>query len=233
MIVRAAGTSILLITQPDHAALARRIMEHCTPLHAEPRQASILLAIGEHDNGWQEPDSEPALDDEGLVIDFVRASNHLKQSVWPRAVARLADDPFAAALVAQHAVTVYDRFRSDPDWSAFFPQMEDLRDRDTERAHVPAAEVLRAYAYVRVGDLISLTFCNAWTDAQAYADWTVRLTADDRVTVSPWRFDRGEFAIAVQSRTLPASPFRSPAEFLENLARAPERTLTGVVASRP
>jgi Protein of unknown function (DUF3891) len=231
MIVRASGQSIVLITQPDHAALARRIMEHCTPLLAAPRRASILLAIGEHDNGWQEPDSEPTVDDEGRVIDFIRASNHLKQSVWPRAVARLADDPFAAALVAQHAVTVYDRFRADRGWQSFFPQVEALRDWHTERARATAADVLREYAYVRVGDLISLTFCNGWTDAQTYGDWTVRLATDDRVTVTPWRFDRDEFAIAVPGRRLRASPFRSTAEFLEALRHSPEGTLTGAVVS--
>jgi len=32
VIVRPAGDDIQLITQPDHAHLARRVMEHCVPL---------------------------------------------------------------------------------------------------------------------------------------------------------------------------------------------------------
>ena len=59
MIVRTTPGSIQLITQPDHAQLARRVMEHCVPLAARPRRDVILRAIGEHDNGWMEEDAAP------------------------------------------------------------------------------------------------------------------------------------------------------------------------------
>ena len=135
MIVRSSGSEIELITQPDHAQLARRVMEHSRALHDHPRRNRILHAIGEHDNGWAELDAEPSVNGEtGEIFDFIHAPAAARQAVWPRAVARLAADPWAAALVAQHALTAYDRYRSDPEWTGFFDEM--TRTREIGRAHV-------------------------------------------------------------------------------------------------
>jgi hypothetical protein len=113
VIVRLIGNRLQLITQPDHAHLARRIMQHCVALAARPRRGSILLAIAEHDNGWAEEDAAPIVHPTtGCVVDFINAPMSVRQTVWPRSVARLADDRWAAALVAQHATAVYDRFRA-------------------------------------------------------------------------------------------------------------------------
>src|SRR5687768_1060872 len=125
MIVCVRHDVLQLITQPDHAHLARRIMERCVPLAVRPRRDRILRAIGEHDNGWAEEDAAPTVNPaSGDVADFVHAPLSVRHRVWPRAVARLANDPWAAALVAQHALTVYERFRMDAAWATFFAGME-------------------------------------------------------------------------------------------------------------
>ena len=72
MIVRTSDHVWHLITQPDHAALARRIMERFVPLHDVERRASILLAVEEHDNGWRELDAAPTVNPaNGQIFDFV------------------------------------------------------------------------------------------------------------------------------------------------------------------
>ena len=55
MILRHTASTLHLISQPDHAALARRVMERWAPLHDADRRASILLAIEEHDNALVVP----------------------------------------------------------------------------------------------------------------------------------------------------------------------------------
>ena len=131
MIVRPVHDRLQLITQPDHAHLARTIMVHCVQLAARPRRDSILHAIGEHDNGWAEEDAVPTVNhNTGSVADFVSVPLSVRHRVWPRGVARLADDPWAAALVAQHALTVYDRFRSDAGWTPFFDELAGVKKRD-------------------------------------------------------------------------------------------------------
>lgn len=229
MIVRQAGTGLLLITQPDHAQLAGRIMRHCVALADHPRQGAILRAIAEHDNGWAEEDAAPLADPRsGGVVDFVAAPLAVRHRVWPRAVERLSGDPWAAALVAQHAITVYDRFRPDPAWAAFFAEMEALRDRMT-RTVACATDLLADYAFVRLGDLVSLTFCTGWTDAQRYADWTVRLSGD-RVRVDPDPFGGAVIPIEIAARELPARPFRTDAELRDALARASTTVLRGAAS---
>ena len=53
----------------------------------------------------------------------------VRTGVWPRGVERLSDRPYTAALVAHHAVFVYDRYRADAQWLPFFAEMSALRDR--------------------------------------------------------------------------------------------------------
>lgn len=64
MIIRRLGSTDLLIPQPEHAALAARIMRqwHSDHFPDSPRKASILRAVEEHDSGWLEVD-------ETLVVD--------------------------------------------------------------------------------------------------------------------------------------------------------------------
>src|SRR2546427_79192 len=144
---------VQLITQPDHAHLARTIMEHCVPLAARPRRAAVLHAIAEHDNGWAEEDAAPTVNpNTGTVVDFVSAPLSVRHAVWPRGIARLADDPWAAALVAQHAITVYDRFRPEAEWTSFFAEMEAARDAMLHTSGIPPGDLASDYVFVRVGD---------------------------------------------------------------------------------
>jgi hypothetical protein len=238
MIVRHTAGLLHLITQPDHAALARRVMEHWRSLDHHPRRASVLLAIGEHDNGWQEPDSAPTIDPAtGRVHDFINAPIAVRQDVWPRAVERLSHDPWAAALVAEHAVTVYGRFRQDAEWDRFFSEMEAMRDRLIATATQSSQQLEEDYPFVRIGDLISLVFCNQWQQ-ETYRDWMFRLDGD-RVLVTPDLsdgasakadgFGGADVPIEITAIELDDRPFASDAELRNAMQRAPRISLRGVV----
>ena len=230
MIVRPASDGVRLITQPDHAHLARTIMEHCVPLATNPRRHVILRAIAEHDNGWAEEDASPTVNPgTGEIIDFVNAPLVVRHSVWPRGVARLSDDPWAAALVAQHAVTVYDRFRPDAAWAPFFVEMEHMRDGLVRTAKVPDRVLAADYAFVRLGDLISLTFCTGWTDEQRFGDWTIHL-AGDRVVVKPDVFDGARIPFRIFAKQIHGERFESDAMLRRALSDATAISLEGEVA---
>src|SRR5262245_9651128 len=169
MIIRRRETTVLLITQPDHARLAETIMERWQAggLPASPRRAAILHAIREHDNGWRDLDSAPIVDpDTGEVLDFMNLPDDDRRGVWPRGVQRLAEMPYAAALVAQHALHIYRRYRADPAWAFFFSEMEGWRGRYLQLERTASMdELLRDYMFLRIGDLASLTYCNGWSEA--------------------------------------------------------------------
>src|SRR5688500_10431356 len=129
MIVRPADEVLHLITQPAHASLARRVMEEWTAggLAHHPRRESILHAVEEHDNGWLDVDGAPIRRADGQVAAFMTLPAEDRQAVWPRGVNRLADHPFAAALVADHSIFIFARFRADVAWAPFFAAQAALR----------------------------------------------------------------------------------------------------------
>ena len=195
------------------------------------RRASILFAIAKHDNGWSEVDAAPIVDEgTGAVLDFVAAPGEIRRAVWPRGVERLAAVPHAAALVAQHAVHVYRRYRDNPDWAVFFTDMESHRDRFRDRAGISAADLLEDYFFLRIGDLASLTFCNGWTDAQqddSGSGYTVRL-AGGRLTIAPDPFEGREVPLQIAALELPNRAFRSGEEMREAFAAAVNVEIVGV-----
>src|SRR5689334_4671693 len=113
MIIRRLESSHQLITQPDHAALACRIMRawHAEHFPETARKRSILHAVEEHDIGWAGVDESLVIDEEtGQLLDFIQIPTPLKLETSRTGIERLASDPYAAALVAQHRVHVYRRY---------------------------------------------------------------------------------------------------------------------------
>lgn len=230
MIVRPAGADVHLITQPDHAQLAATIIEHAVTLAARPRRDAILLAVAEHDNGWAEEDAAPIVNPAtGRVADFVNVTLAVRHRVWPRAIHRLEEHPWTAALVAQHALVVYDRYRWEADWTPFFEGMTSARDSLLEASGLTFDELVSDYEFVRLADLISLVFCMAITQTQQFGHWTVQFFGD-RVAVTPDPFGNLTIPIEVGARALRDQPFRSDDDLRAALAAAKSVTVRGTVS---
>jgi hypothetical protein len=230
VIVRSDDNRIQLITQPDHARLARTIMERDVSLTTHPRREIILRAIAAHDNGWGEFDAAPMVNPaSGEVVDFVHVPISVRQTAVPRSVALLANEPWAAALVAQHALTVYDRFRSDADWTRYFAEVTDTRTKLLQVSRMSLEDLVADYAYLRLADLISLAFCTGSTDDLRYSEWTVQLSGS-RVVVTPDVFGGAEIPIEIVAREIPRQPYRSDIELRQALSDAIPATLRGCVS---
>lgn len=208
-------------------------MERCTALAPRPRRDAILHAIGEHDAGWAQEDAAPSVNPRtGAVADFVSVPIRVRHAVWPRTIAQLADDPWAAALVAQHALTAYDRFRSDAEWTTFLAEMESARAAMARAGGIPLEELAADYAFVRLGDLISLAFCTDSTDEQRFGGWSIQLSGS-RVVVTPDVFGGQEIPIEIGAREIRQQLFRSDAELRSEVSGFSRTvTLQGDVAGR-
>ncbi|MCA1562503.1 MAG: DUF3891 family protein [Acidobacteria bacterium] len=236
MIIQLNGSSQVLITQPDHAALAFRIMRQwrANGFPDAPQHCVVLHAIEEHDNGWREADVAPVVDDvTGRVLDFVSAPDDVRRAVWPRGVERLAARPYAAALVAHHALHVYRRHRSDSHWAPFFTDMEAARDRHLHTAApLTLDDLLRDYFFLRIGDLASLTFCNGWTEIQTDdtgSGYAMRFDGT-RLTITPDPFEGREVLLEITARELRTRPFRSASEAQHAFSAAREVVVKGVAS---
>ena len=183
-------------------------MEHCVELAARPRRDAILYAIAEHDNGWTEEDAAPTVNPEtGHVVDFVGAPLSVRHAVWSRSVRRLRDRRWAAALVAQHAITVYDRFRSEAGWTPFFVEMETARGEILRAGGLPL-EILLPTMCCAARRSDSLTFCTGWADEQRVGDWTVQLSST-QVVVTPDPFGGATIPMRFEIRNRRINRMRS------------------------
>jgi hypothetical protein len=93
-------------------------------------------------------------------------------------------------------------------------------------------ELLADYWFLGLGDLISLTFCNGWTDVQTFDPWRVRLSGS-QVFVSGDPFDGTAIPIAIEAKEIPRRAYRDEAEFQKELATAASTSVRGVVTSTP
>jgi hypothetical protein len=232
MIVQPTASSLLLITQPDHAALAARFMRHwrTNGFPDSAHRESILHAIAQHDNGWEDVDAAPLVDAEGRILDFISVPSEVKRAIWPRGVERLDTTPHAAALVAQHGLHIYRRYREDPEWTSFFADLTALRDRYAYRSSIGIDDVVREYFFLRIGDLVSLTFCNGWTGEQiddSGSGHAIRLDGT-QLMISPDPLEGRAVPLAIEAREFPLGPFRSTDAARTAFAQAPRVTLEGV-----
>jgi len=227
MIIRRDGKSLLFITQPDHARLAADLLAQWTGFGNHPRRDAVLLAAREHDNGWRELDEEIVFDSAaGRAFDFMDAPDPVKQSVWPRGVDRLAAaSSYAAALVAQHAIAVYDSHRDEPGWTTFFDAMRQRRDDLRVAAGRTPEELDGDYLYLSVADLLSLTFCNGWRDSRER--FAIRAQGDERgVVITPSPFDRA-VPLRVRARRLADRRYASAADLRAAFEDAPLEIIEG------
>jgi hypothetical protein len=233
VIVRVSPDHLELITQPDHAALAAQVMAawRRNDLPTSPRRDTILLATREHDNGWIEEDRSPIVDPAtGQLLDFIDAPEPVRQRIWPRGVERLEAEPYASALVAAHALNVSARHRQFPSWDPFFEQMERMLEDALRRAAPATLDDLRHdYFFVRMGDLISLAFCNEWRELRRLGDYALRVEGN-RVMIAPDPFEGAAIGLNIPARQLPNRRYSSPADADAAFATGTPVTIAGTAS---
>ena len=240
VIVRPDGNSLLLIRQPDHAAMAADLLAawKADGFPARATRDVVLDATRAHDCGWAAEDDAPTVNpDTGSPWDFIRLPVERRQGVWIRALALLDATPHIAALVAHHALTAYARYEGDPGWTAFFRTMTDERDRRfavlaDRAAAVPLADFLRDYASLRTADLMSLALCHGWQDRFEVDHYRGALHGTTMV-LTPDPFDGATVTWRVPARRIAAQPYASDAALREAVAAAPAEWLTGTVRGEP
>jgi len=148
-----------------------------------------------------------------------------------RGIERLASDPYAAALVAQHRLHVYRGYAEHPEWSTFFARVTAARDAHLRAGSaVSLDELLRDYTFVRAGDLASLAFCNNWTDVDSDGcGYAMRLEGTSMFVI-PDPFGGQTIEIEIDAREIGHQSFDSAADAQRVVASAPVVTLRGLVS---
>ena len=111
--------------------------------------------------------------------------------------------------------------------------MQSARDRHLAAAGRTLNDLQHDYPILRLGDLLSLTFCNAWREPQADA-FGYEIHFDGvRLSVTPDPFGGQDVPLEITARQMPNRPFASAAEVEREWRAAPTVLLTGTTSAAP
>jgi len=253
MIVRPLPDGLLLIRQPDHAALAGALARAWGgPFPAlRPREA-VELATRGHDDGWTEIDRAPVLDPRaGMPHTYRSLPTADALDVAERSVARVgAADPYAGWLVSRHFASFH--MGSDvPQARAWITAQVGHRAELLSRAWPRVGrEALHPHVLegnldvLQLLDALSLALCESWPDWESREispacgeETTVfryrRIESEGfavRGCVSPWPFASAELRSRVPARRLPPGPWPDAAALVRAWKAATSEALEVVLA---
>ncbi len=240
MIRRESGEGWTLITQPSHAFLSSRIMNFWgnEDFEAIAPRDEVMLAIREHDCGWEKTDSMADLNPKnGYPRNFMEMRAESQLEIWSDCFEKhLGEHPYACALIALHFSELNERTISrDPGNEAAVSLREKIREflrRSLEinvgegnlNRYLPA-DIRTNLRFLQMGDIISLGLCHGSKSVNIpgvpinYLGDTVEITLSSEdglnYTISPNPFSREFLRFDISGRKLEEKSFAAAAE-LEN-----------------
>ena len=226
MIVADHGSTLVVCTQPDHAQLSAALLalwrRDGIPEH--PRRNELLFAVREHDNGWQRADAAPRVSGaSGWPTSFDNVPPSDRLEVWRRSVHRfVTDHPYAALLIAQHALAVNQRYFQAPGWPGFRVELEEQINQAIEETSLTTADLAADYTWLRLTDTLSLGACGALGATDAFVDEQsgYRYALErGRIRIAPLPL-AGATTLEIACRELPKRRFSDTSDLTSELSRA-------------
>ena len=130
MIIQERGDHLILIRQTDHAVLSgyfARELGNESFARSEPEE-SLRLAATEHDNGWNEWELQPHIDQVTfLPFTFMSLPTQQHMDLYQRGIERVVKvDRYAGLLVSMHCAGLYDKTRATmPGFSAKYVKSQE------------------------------------------------------------------------------------------------------------
>ena len=257
MIRRESDEGWVLIAQPDHAFLSSRIMNFWGNEDFEtitPRNR-VMLAIREHDCGWEKTDSVADFNPEnGYPRNFMEMRTESQFEIWSECFERhLGEHPYACALIALHFSGFNERniSRNPGDKAAvllrnkireFLRQNLGIRVGEGSLNGYLPTDIRTNLRFLQVGDIISLALCHG-TRSVTIRDVPINYLGDTteiilfsedglNYTVSPNPFSQDSLRFDISGRKLERKSFGEEAELKEAFHRAGGETLDLSISSK-
>jgi len=235
IVSRPAPERLRIVTQPDHAHLASRLMElwRADGLPDHPRREELLFAIREHDNGWWEADSAPRLDPAtGRPLGFREVPAALRREIWERGSERHAEGhPYAALLVTRHAQALHADRAGGAEWREFLSGLEERRRELAEAVAPRDQEIDRDYGWLRLADSLSLALCEGRHGPVECPHPSV-VGHGDTLTLDPFPY-AGRTTFELSCRDIPDRRYSGHLDLAEELGAARWQRILVRVAPAP
>jgi len=243
IVIEESDGPLLLVRQPDHAAACARIaMAWRRPQMISAEMWSRLIAgVRRHDDGWITAEQQPMLDKAGHPFDFKSIPMAMHVVVWRRSIDHIANDPYAALLIAQHARWLYTHFSSanvieqqriaqvfcdelTGRIDGYLDQLTSGSPRERTAVEPHALEAARAL--LSFFDALSLVLIGSlphFTESEvlAFADATTSLTIEvckDSVRIHPWPFEANTWRLKTTATRLPHCTFEDSKDLARHMA---------------
>lgn len=256
MIRRESGEGWTLITQPDHAFLSSRIMDFWgnKDFGIIAPGEEVMLAIREHDCGWEKTDSVADFNPEnGYPRNFMEMRAEKQLEIWSECFERHAGKhPYACALIALHFFEFNERTISrDPHNEAAVSLREKIGEflhrnpriragEENLNGHLPF-DISTNLRFLQVGDIISLALCRGSKSVSIpgvpvnYLGDTAEVTLSSQdglnYTVRPNPFSREVLRFDISGRKLGEKSFISRQDLKEAFSGADFETLDFSISS--
>ena len=237
MIVNYTDKGWQVITQRAHGLLAAQLCAHWAKDKQPARWVETLIATAEHDDVYNEFESNDLLNENGGPRNFKMTGFH--KADGERLIQMAATkSAYIALLVARHIHFVHG---PDPKSKAFCQALEQQEKKWLTISGTTAKEVSRSYELLEFCDAFSLLLCqgliqpeqrkieiSSGPDGEAY---TMCATDNGAVCVRPWPFEITTFGVSYETRTLSQLTFKGVAQFRKALADADVETKRLVIRS--
>lgn len=230
MIVNYTKQGWEIITQRAHGLLAAQLAQHWNHKIRSDRWLETLLAIAEHDDAQVELERDDLLTPQGGPVDFkMRRFDHAHCCRTLNFA--ISKSRYIALLCSMHTVFVYQKFAKEDDKAkAFISEQTDLQQQWRKELKLTKAEAGRDYRLLEWCDALSLLLCqhenqpeersveiSEGPDQQLYQ---LRQCGADKLTVTPWPFEKDSFDVYFETRLLQQLSFRSTKEFTQAFQEA-------------
>jgi hypothetical protein len=219
MIVNYTESGWQIITQRSHGLLAAQICAHWKEKPLADRWVETLIATAEHDDVYNEFETDDLLNDKGGPVNF--KETEFRQD-YCETLIKMAETKsvYIALLTSRHIRFVH----GDNENAKHFCEQLEKQEKDWLKiSGLKLPDVISAYELLQFCDAFSLLICQGLVqpeqrkieiskgpDGRAYE---MHSSGDGKISVSPWPFDEPKFTVGYESRTLSKLVFTDVEDF--------------------
>ena len=226
MIVNYTEKGWKIITQRSHGLLTAQLCAQWKITKRPHRWIETITAAAEHDDVYNEFENNDLLNGAGGPKNFKQ--NHFREDYCERLL-KMAESKsaFIALLQSAHLQFVHG---SEPEAKKYCANLKKRENKWLQICGVKRPEINYAYELVQFCDAFSLLLCQDLVQPEhrkieiskgpngvAYELYAVK---EGKLQVSPWPFEKTEFSVVYESRTLSQLAYPDISTFQKALASA-------------